>query len=72
VRAAILGNQGAGQVRMGAVKIGPQTGQSLTRRRQVHLPFRKRSRSTLATSPQAITSGLAANRYSSSVLPLWL
>jgi hypothetical protein len=57
--------------RRGRSKEQPQTGQSLMSRRQVHLAFRPRSRSTLATSPQAITSGLAARRYSRSVLPLW-
>jgi hypothetical protein len=52
-------------------KSGPQTGHAMTARRQVHFPFRSRSRSTLATSPQATVLGLAARRYSKSVLPLW-
>ena len=54
----------------GEAKSGPHTGHSLIGRRQVHFPFLSRSRSTLATSPQATALGLAASRYSKSVLPL--
>ena len=78
MRVAVLRDEGTDKLSWlmpssvsGEAKRGPHTGHSLIGRRQVHFPFRSRSRSTLATSPQATASGLAARRYSRSVLPLW-
>ena len=78
MRAAVLREKGARQIlmahaveRVGRGEERPPHRALLIGRRQVHFPFRSRSRSTLATSPQATALGLAASRYSRSVLPLW-